>query len=59
QEGFCRLFFDDGISTDYKKGNYSEIEISLKADLRNPDLNIEIIRNIYPLPKINCKLIGG
>jgi len=58
EKGFCRLFFDDGVSTEYRNGDYSELEITISADLRKPEVSLNIIKNNYPIPEINYEIIG-
>ncbi len=59
EKGFCRLFFDDGISNGYKNGNYSELEITLSTDLHKPKVSINVIKDNYPVPEIIYKIIGS
>jgi alpha-glucosidase len=57
-EGCCRLYFDDGYSNDYKKGCFSEIEVTMSADIQQPEVNISVISNNYPLPEIDHLIIA-
>jgi alpha-glucosidase len=57
EESCCRLYFDDGYSNDYKKGCFSEIEVTMSADPQQPEVNISVISNNYPLPEIDYLII--
>ncbi len=56
--GSCRLYFDDGISNEHLQGCYSEVEVSMSDQLTEPDVQVKIIRDQYPLPNLITRLIG-
>lgn len=51
-DGICRLYFDDGISFDYRRGRYSEVKIEMQDDPVQPRISFNIIKEDYPLPKM-------
>ena len=58
-DGYCRLYFDDGFSTKYRQGEYSELEIIMKKGLQGMRTEINVLRDGYPIPEIKLKIHDG
>jgi alpha-glucosidase len=56
EAGKCRLYFDDGCSNNYTKGLYSEVEVTMTADLQQPVITVVVLKENYPLPEIKIKV---
>jgi alpha-glucosidase len=53
EAGKSLLFFDDGCSTDYTKGIYSEVEVTMTGDPQQPEVKVVVVKENYPIPDIN------
>jgi alpha-glucosidase len=56
EAGKCRLYFDDGCSNNYMKGLYSEVEVTMSADLQQPEVTVVAVNENYPLPEMKIKV---
>ncbi len=56
KEGYYRLYLDDGVSFNYRQGEYSELEFSMTDDPVKPEINVNTIKKGFPLPVISYKL---
>jgi alpha-glucosidase len=57
-DGFFRLYLDDGATANHLRGEYSEIDYSFKDDPVRPKIEINRIKEQYPIPQISTKIIG-
>lgn len=53
-----KLFIDDGLTYNYKKGLYSEIEIEATCSHSNIELKVDLLKNDYKIPKIKIIVHG-
>ncbi|MTI68663.1 MAG: glycoside hydrolase family 31 protein [Firmicutes bacterium] len=53
------IYFDDGLSFDYKDGVYSEILIKLQEDKENINIETNILKDKYNIPEYNFKVYGN
>ncbi len=58
-DGYLNLYFDDGISNNYRQGKYSEVEIVYKDQSRRSQVEVNILKDDYPIPKINLRTHGA
>ncbi len=56
-DGYYRLYLDDGVSYEFKQGRYSELEFFLKDDPEKPELSIEKLHDGYAIPEMSYKYI--
>ncbi len=54
--GFYRLYIDDGVTNNYLQGEYSELEFFLEDDPVQPLVKEKITKKGFPLPEINYKI---
>ena len=52
-----RLYLDDGLSYEFKRGQYSELEFTFKDDPEKPELTVKKIYEGFAIPEIYYKYI--
>ncbi len=55
-EGSFKLYFDDGLSGNYQRGEYSEVEVTISAGPADHGTRFVVLKDGYPIPEI--KLIS-